>query len=42
MIMQKHRFLSTRYRCKIRLVEVTDFTVLQNEFYNEKGDKLDS
>ena len=31
-----------RYRCKIKLVEVTDFTVLQNEFYNEKGDKLDS
>ena len=21
---------------------VEDFTVLQNEFYNEKGDKLDS
>lgn len=31
-----------KYKCKIRLVEVTDFTVLQNEFYNEKGDKLDS
>ena len=30
-----------KYRCKIELVEVTDFTVLQNEFYNEKGDKLD-
>ena len=30
-----------RYGCKINLVEVTDFTVLQNEFYNEKGDKLD-
>ena len=30
-----------KYRCKIRLVEVTDFTVLQNEFYDEKGGKLD-
>ena len=30
-----------KYRCKIELVEVTDFTVLQNEFYNEKGEKLD-
>ena len=30
-----------KYRCKIELVEITDFTVLQNEFYNEKGDKLD-
>ena len=30
-----------KYRCKIDLVEITDFTVLQNEFYNEKGDKLD-
>jgi ribonuclease G len=30
-----------KYKCKIELVEVTDFTVLQNEFYNEKGDKLD-
>ena len=30
-----------KYRCKLELVEVTDFTVLQNEFYNEKGDKLD-
>ena len=31
-----------KYQCKIRLVEVTDFTVLQNEFFNENGDKLDS
>ncbi|MDE6147096.1 MAG: ribonuclease E/G, partial [Bacteroidales bacterium] len=30
-----------KYRCKIELDEITDFTVLQNEFYNEKGDKLD-
>ena len=30
-----------KYRCKIDLVEVTDFTVLQNEFYDEKGGKLD-
>lgn len=31
-----------KYKCKIRLVEITDFTVLQNEFFDEKGDKLDS
>ena len=30
-----------KYKCKIRHEEVTDFTVLQNEFYTEKGDKLD-
>ena len=30
-----------KYKCKINLVEISDFTVLQNEFYNEKGDKLD-
>ena len=30
-----------KYGCKIDLVEVTDFTVLQNEFYDEKGGKLD-
>lgn len=30
-----------KYKCKIDLVEVTDFTVLQNEFYNEEGDLLD-
>ena len=26
-----------KYRCKIEVVETTDFTVLQNEFYDEKG-----
>lgn len=31
-----------KYKCKITLVEDTDFAVLQNEFYNEKGDRLDS
>ena len=30
-----------KYRCKIDLVEITDFFVLQNEFFNSKGDKLD-
>ena len=30
-----------KYRCKIEVVETTDFTVLQNEFYDEKGEKLD-
>ena len=30
-----------KYKCKINLKEISDFTVLQNEFYNEKGDKLD-
>ena len=30
-----------KYRCKIDLVETTDFSVLQNEFYDEKGGKLD-
>lgn len=30
-----------KYKCKLKIEEVTDFTVLQNEFYNEKGDKLD-
>ena len=30
-----------KYRCKITIVESTDFTVLQNEFYDEKGGKLD-
>jgi len=32
----------SKYKCKIRLMEITDFTVLQNEFYTEKGDRLDS
>ena len=31
-----------KYKCSIKIVEVTDFTVLQNEFYTETGDKLDS
>ncbi|MBQ6689787.1 MAG: Rne/Rng family ribonuclease [Bacteroidales bacterium] len=30
-----------KYGCKITIVETSDFTVLQNEFYNEKGEKLD-
>ena len=30
-----------RYKVKLDLQEVTDFTVLQNEMYNEKGDKLE-
>ena len=30
-----------RYKVKLELQEVTDFTVLQNEMYNEKGDKLE-
>ncbi len=30
----------SKYKCKIKLEEVTDFTVLQNELYNKKGEKL--
>ena len=30
-----------KYKCRIEVVTTTDFTVLQNEFYNEKGEKLD-
>ena len=30
-----------RYKIRIELVEVTDFTVLQHEMFNEKGDKLE-
>ena len=30
-----------KYRCKLEVVETTDFSVLQNELYNEKGEKLD-
>ncbi len=30
-----------RYKIKLEIVEVTDFSVLQNEIYNEKGEKLD-
>ncbi len=29
-----------KYKCKIKVVEDSDFTVLQYEFYNEKGEKL--
>ena len=29
-----------KYRCRIKVVEKADFTVLQNDFYNENGDKL--
>ena len=30
-----------KYKCKIEVVETTEFTVLQNEFYDEKGGKLE-
>ena len=30
-----------KYKCKIEVVETTEFSVLQNEFYDEKGGKLD-
>jgi len=30
-----------KYRCKLEIVETTDFSVLQNELYNEKEEKLD-
>ena len=29
-----------KYKCKVRVSESNDFTVLQYEFYNEKGEKL--
>ncbi|MCQ2140472.1 MAG: Rne/Rng family ribonuclease [Bacteroidales bacterium] len=29
-----------KYKCKVKVVEDPDFTVLQNEFYDEKGGKL--
>lgn len=29
-----------KYKCKIKVTEDNDFTVLQYEFYNEKGEKL--
>ena len=32
----------SKYKCKIKVVEITDFTVLQNEFYTENGDRLDA
>ncbi|MCD8206780.1 MAG: Rne/Rng family ribonuclease [Bacteroidales bacterium] len=31
-----------KYGCRIHVEEVTEFHVLQNEFYDKKGDKLDS
>ncbi len=31
-----------KYKCKIELSEITDFSVLQNELYDEKGDRLDA
>lgn len=31
-----------KYKCRIDLVEVTDFAVLQNEIYDAKGDRLDA
>lgn len=30
-----------KYKCKINLVEVSDFSVLQNEFYDSANNKLD-
>jgi hypothetical protein len=36
-----HAKWEAKYGCKINIVEITDFTVLQNEFYDEKGDKLE-
>ena len=29
-----------KYKCKLKVVEDNDFTVLQYDFYNEKGEKL--
>ena len=31
-----------KYKCRIDLVEVTDFSVLQNELYDEKNDRLET
>ena len=30
-----------KYKCKLKLVEETEFSILQNEFYNEKGEELE-
>jgi ribonuclease G len=30
-----------KYSCKIKLTEVSSFSVLQNEFYDSAGNKLD-
>ncbi|MCQ2147018.1 MAG: ribonuclease E/G, partial [Bacteroidales bacterium] len=31
-----------KYKCKIKLEEIASYSVLQNEFYDEKGEKLES
>ena len=31
-----------KFKCRLTLTEVTDFSVLQNELYDEKGDRLDA
>jgi len=36
-----YRKWKRKYRCKLKLVEQTDFTILQTEFFNEKGEALD-
>ena len=30
-----------KYKCRISLEEITDFSVLQNEIFTEKGERLD-
>ena len=30
-----------KYKCKLHLVEQTDFSILQNEFFNDKGEALE-
>ena len=30
-----------KYKCKLTLVEMTDFSILQNEYYDEKGEALE-
>ena len=30
-----------KYKCKLKIEEITEFSILQNEFYNEKGEALD-
>ena len=36
-----YRKWKRKYRCKLKLVEQTDFSILQNEYFNEKGEALD-
>ena len=31
-----------KYKCRINVEEVTDFSVLQNELFDEKGDRLEA